>query len=154
MDSEIARIYGKRVRIRVCGLLFEDEAMLVVNHRSLRNHDFWAPPGGGVEFKETIDEALSREVLEESGLQVKVLDFAFGCEFIKDPLHAIELFFWVEKTGGLLRKGYDPELQIIEDLKFMTPYDIMRLPSSHVHGIFKWATTKTEFQQLKGFYRI
>lgn len=154
MDTEVARIYGKRVRIRVCGLLFQDESLLLVNHRLVNGREFWAPPGGGVEFNESIEACLEREVMEESGIKVNVLDFAFGCEFLKDPLHAIELFFWLERTSGELRKGHDPELQIIDETRFVSPIEIQKFHAEEVHGILRRAATKTQFLQLKGFYRI
>ncbi|MEO5975841.1 MAG: NUDIX hydrolase [Chryseolinea sp.] len=154
MDSEIARIYGDRVRVRVCGILFIKDSILLVNHKTIIEGDFWAPPGGGLEFGETFEECLMREMREESGLEVKVLDFGFGCEYIRDPLHAVELFFWIEQTGGVLRNGNDPELQIIEETRFITPQEIASFKSRNMHSIFRRATTKTQFLQLKGFYRI
>ena len=109
MNPEIAEVYGNKVRIRVCGLCWKGESVLMVKHK-FGEKDFWAPPGGGVEFGESIHSALKREFLEETGLQVNVQKFLFGCEFVKASLHAIELFFEVEWVSGELIKGDDPEL--------------------------------------------
>jgi 8-oxo-dGTP diphosphatase len=99
MDQEITALYGKKVRVRVCGLCWEDNKLLLVNHRSLKPVNFWAPPGGGLEFGEKVENALKREFGEETGLEIAVTRFAFGCEYIQDPLHAIELFFHVKRSA-------------------------------------------------------
>jgi 8-oxo-dGTP diphosphatase len=136
MDPAIAKIYGNRVRVRVCGLCYDGDTLLLVNHQSLGKADFWAPPGGGVDFGLSIAETLKKEFLEETNLAIEVGPFAFGCEFIDPPLHAIELFFHVSHTSGKLQKGYDPELQIIKEVAFLTPQQILALPAEHLHGIF------------------
>ncbi len=154
MHEEIAKIYGERLRIRICGLLFKDDQLLLVNHRGLNHGDFWSPPGGGIEYSESIEDSLKREFLEETGLTITVHQFAFGCEFIRQPLHAIELFFWTEQIGGHLGTGYDPEIQLIEGTKFFNPRELVNFAKDALHGIFHIAQSKQDFQQLAGFYRI
>src|SRR5688572_17010203 len=104
MESEIAKIYGNRLRVRVCGICWENDRLLLVNHQ-MPNGDFWAPPGGGLEFGEEAADALKREFKEEANLDIDVGSYLFGCEFIRQPLHAIELFFDVKAVGGLLKTG-------------------------------------------------
>ena len=82
MDKEVARIYGNKVRVRACGVCWQDDRLLMVNHASLTPTDFWAPPGGGVEFGQSIEEALKQEFIEETGLNITPLEFLFGCEYI------------------------------------------------------------------------
>jgi 8-oxo-dGTP diphosphatase len=125
-----------------------------VSHKGLSSPNFWAPPGGGVEFGESLDACLMKEFLEETGLKIKVGKFKFGCEFIQDPLHSIELFFDVGVIAGKLRVGEDPEIQTIDDVKFLTFDEIKSLPSTHVHGIFRHAATSDDLKKLTGFFRI
>lgn len=154
MDPAIANIYGNRVRVRVCGLCYDGDALLLVNHQSLGKADFWAPPGGGVDFGLSIAETLKKEFLEETNLTIDVGPFAFGCEFIHPPLHAIELFFHVSRLSGTLQKGYDPELQIIKEVAFLTPQQILALPAEQLHGVFTKHASEGKLQNLVGFYRI
>ena len=151
MNPEIANIYGNRLRVRVCGLCWDDDKLLLVNHRSLNPGNFWAPPGGGVEYGESLEIALKREFLEETGLEISSLKFAFGCEFIKDPLHAIELFFFVNLTGGTLIQGYDPELQVIQGVRFTSYEEIQSFPATETHGIFRIARNANELQSAVRF---
>ena len=154
MDSEIAKIYGNRLRVRVCGLCWEGDKLLLVNHKSLGEVNFWAPPGGGVDFGETLEIALKREFAEETGILVEVLGFAFGYEYIRNPLHAIELFFQVKQTGGRLLSGYDPEVQVIQGAKFTSDEEIARIPTVEKHGIFQIVRAAKDLHQLSGFYGI
>lgn len=154
MDSEITKIYGNRLRVRVCGLCWDNDNLLLVNHKSLRSSDFWAPPGGGVDYGESLEKALKREFQEETGIQIDLMKFAFGCEYISDPLHAIELFFHVRQRGGKLISGYDPEIQVIQDAKFLSEKEIGLIPPDALHGIFQIAGKAKNLQQLSGFYGI
>ncbi|MGC3944836.1 MAG: NUDIX hydrolase [Chryseolinea sp.] len=154
MSEEISKIYGNRVRVRVCGLLHHRDRLLLVNHSLQDRPIWWGPPGGGVEFGESLEDALKREFLEETKLSITVGQFAFGCEFLEGPLHAIELFFHVSKYEGSPETGQDPEMPLIADVRFMTSEEIASLPGSAIHGIFQVARTKSELLQLKGFFRI
>ena len=154
MENEISRIYGNRLRVRVCGLLHDGDRLLLVNHRLPGRDAWWAPPGGGLEFGETLVETLRREFEEETNLSITVGQFAFGCEYLNDPLHAIELFFWVSRTNGLLRAGDDPELALISDIRYLSMNEISALPPDQTHGIFQVARSLDALQQLKGFYRV
>jgi 8-oxo-dGTP diphosphatase len=152
MDAEIARVYGNRVRIRVCGLCWHTDKLLMVNHKDLKESDFWAPPGGGVEFGESLEAGLKREFMEETNLIVKPGKFLFGCEYIQDPLHAIELFFEATRLSGELQTGKDPELPLIQGAAFFTIKEILDMPQDQVHGIFRMIRSANDIRTLNGFY--
>ena len=56
-------------RIGVYALIFNGESILLAHRRDI---DWWNLPGGGMEAGETVDEAMIREVREETGLKVGV----------------------------------------------------------------------------------
>lgn len=154
MNSEIESVYGHKVRVRVCGLCWRGDRLLMVNHTGLTDGGFWAPPGGGLEFGETAEERLKREFLEETGLHISVGPFQFACEFISGSLHAIELFFQVTMVDGTLKKGHDPELNIIDDVRFMSSPELAAIPANHIHGILLHVNTADDLKTLNGFFRI
>src|SRR5258708_8101194 len=57
-------------RIGVFALIFDDQGRVLLGLR--RDIDWWNLPGGGMEAGETVDEALRREVREETGLETDV----------------------------------------------------------------------------------
>lgn len=54
----------------LCQNLHQRRQVLLVNHKKL---GVWLYPGGHIEPDETPDEALLREIAEETGLKVKIL---------------------------------------------------------------------------------
>lgn len=141
IEKAIIKAFGNKLRLRVSGLLIENDQILLINHHNLgAENDFWSPPGGGLNFGESIDDCLKREFLEETGLNIDVGPFVCVNEFLSPPLHAIELFFFVSKRTGDLQTGLDPELadnrQIIQETTFLPLRQLQKLPPAAYHNIF------------------
>jgi 8-oxo-dGTP diphosphatase len=90
------------------GALIENESGQILLMRSLHNrnpkHEFWVPPGGGVESDEDIRETVRRETLEECGLQVEPLQLAYIEETIWTDTNTrhIKMWFSTKLLGGTL----------------------------------------------------
>ena len=155
MDKSVKEIYGNRLRIRVCGLCRENGRLLMVNHAGLGEGSFWAPPGGGLEFGQSVGETLTREFREETGLTVLVGPLRFVTEYIHLPLHAIELFYDVTVAGGTLRRGSDPEMEnAIQEVQFLTIAEIDAIPAKAKHGAFSLVPTSGRIGELNGYFLI
>ncbi len=124
--------YGGRLRVRVGALVFDRAeapgALLLVEHAGLwDDQPFWTPPGGGVDFGETLPEALVREVQEEVGLAVAPGPLRYALDFVRPPLHAVSFYFEATVEGpfdpAALQVGSDPELgaahQLIRSARFV-----------------------------------
>jgi 8-oxo-dGTP diphosphatase len=91
LNADIGNLYGGSVRVRVGGLCVQEHRILLVNHALYGPEGiFWSPPGGGVQFGESAQQALVREFREETGLDVEVGELLFVHEHIAVPLHAVE----------------------------------------------------------------
>jgi 8-oxo-dGTP diphosphatase len=86
-------------RIGVFALIFNEEKQVLLGHR--RDIDWWNLPGGGMEVGETVDEALRREVREETGLEVKV-ERLVGI-YSKPQKQEVVLTFLCRVIGGTLQ---------------------------------------------------
>ena len=154
MEQDLVKVYGNKVRVRACGVCWKNDELLMVNHHSVTPTNFWAPPGGGVEFGQSIEASLKKEFIEETGLNITPGQFLFGCEFIRQPIHSIELFYEVTIRSGKLRTGSDPEIQIIKDVRFLRPDEISNIPMPELHGIFRLIDSPADLKNLRGFFRI
>lgn len=69
----------KKIQVLVgLGLLVNEENKILLTLRNdpknAQTHKKWEIPGGGVEFGETITQTVKREMKEEVGVDVKILD--------------------------------------------------------------------------------
>ncbi|MFL0201363.1 NUDIX domain-containing protein [Exiguobacterium acetylicum] len=98
------------MRHRVCAALIEEQQILMVElHTPSRT--FWTLPGGGVERGETKEQAVVREVLEETHLHITIERQLYEISIDQ----GIETCFLVQRTSGSSsapRLGIDPELPL------------------------------------------
>ncbi|NLR92027.1 MULTISPECIES: NUDIX domain-containing protein [Flammeovirga] len=154
-SKEVENTFGHRLRVRVCGILIENNKILMAVHKGIGPRGiFWAPPGGGLEYGETVQDALKREFLEETGLDITIKKHLFTHEFFDLPLHGIELFFLVEKTGGTLKLGYDPEMeqQVLENMVFIDFDELQEKHQDEKHHLFRHCNSLKDLIKMEGFY--
>lgn len=121
----IGAVVKKQIRVRVAGVISERGKVLLVCHERDKQR-YWVLPGGGVEYGETMEEALIREFQEEVGLTVKVKQLLLINESIAPDgtRHGIQFTFLVKKTGGKLSVTQDFRLR---DAKFFPWADLPSL---------------------------
>jgi len=79
----------------------------------------WSLPGGRLEFGESIEAAVRREVFEESGLEVQVGPLVEVVEVLDPPYHYVILDYVCRRMGGQLRAGDDAS-----DVVFVRPSEL------------------------------
>ena len=159
IDESIEKEYGNRLRVRVAGICIKKNSILLINHSGLNSqNEFWAPPGGGLNYKESAIECLQREFLEETGLDIVVNQFLKLNEYINPPLHALELFFYVSIIEGSILTGFDPEVsaenQIIKQVKFMSIVELRKIPDSNKHSIFHGLKKIEDLTNETGYFKF
>lgn len=146
--------FGHKIRVRACGLIYDENSILLVNHSQLnKSGEFWAPPGGGVELGESASSALRRELHEECGITVESARFQLINEFINLPLHAVEFFFLIKSYSGTIKKGQDPELkneQIIKETRFVTFRELNIMKESKKHNILHVELSRAVLDSMHG----
>lgn len=157
MKEAVDKLYGNKVRIRICGILIQEDKILLINHNGVgENGSLWAPPGGGLEFGESSEQTLIREFKEETGLDIAVNEFLFVNEFFAPPLQAIELFFNVSVLGGKLSKGSDPEMtadkQIIQEIRFWNFEAIKAENPKLFHAVLKDSLKPNDLLSRRGHF--
>jgi ADP-ribose pyrophosphatase YjhB (NUDIX family) len=96
---------------------------------------YWTFPGGAVELGETLEDAVRREVLEETGLQVELGDVAAVFDRVdRDQAGAVRYHFVVvdyhaRPVGGALRPGSD-----VSDARWFALEDLDHLPMTETAG--------------------
>ncbi|HET8918827.1 MAG TPA: NUDIX hydrolase [Xanthobacteraceae bacterium] len=72
-NTDNARTYPTRPYLAVSAAIFRDGRVLIVRRARPPAHGLYTLPGGGVELGETLEEAIIREVREETGLAIAPL---------------------------------------------------------------------------------
>lgn len=102
---------SRDVRVRVAGILVTGEGLLLIAHK--KNDDvYWLLPGGGVDYGETLNEALEREFAEELNIKVTVNELAFISDSI-DPAgnrHVVNICFTCNYNSGNYLLGNEHRL--------------------------------------------
>ncbi|WP_138430568.1 NUDIX domain-containing protein [Fodinibius saliphilus] len=116
MNADVSA-FAHKLRTRVCGLMVYSGAILLTQiHSPVTDEQLWMPPGGGIDFGETMTDCLKREFREETNLEIEVGELLHLNELVSPPFHAVECYFEVKKKSGSPKLGYDPELEKNEQL--------------------------------------
>ncbi len=158
IEKEIEKKFGGRLRLRVNGLLVEEDKILLIKHQMAEDRCFWNLPGGGMQYGSNVIENLKREFLEETGLEIRVKSFLFVHEFLEPPLHAVELYFDVSKVNDNLTVRQDPELvqerQIITDTGYLSLNEIDKIKKEEKHRIFWELNSINDIRIWKGYFNF
>ncbi len=73
--------------------------------------NYWSIPGGAVEFRETVEETIKREFLEETGLICEVTDFLGYYDYIlqTEHRHWVSLFFVMRNYSRMEPENKEPD---------------------------------------------
>jgi 8-oxo-dGTP diphosphatase len=75
-NDERSRTYPTRPYLAVSAAIFRDGHVLIVRRARAPANGLYTLPGGGVELGETLEEAVVREVMEETSLVVEPVGLA------------------------------------------------------------------------------
>lgn len=111
--SEDDRRYPSRPFLGVGALIFDGRNILLVERGKEPLKGYWSLPGGILETGEKLEEGISREVLEETGLEVEPLSIFEVFERImpdaegRPEYHYVLIDYVCRPVGGHLEAASD-----------------------------------------------
>ena len=95
-------------RIRVAAIIIEDGKILLARHVKA-NKTYWLLPGGGVDFGESLADALVRELKEEACIDISIGHLVMANDSIPPDKHRhiVNLYFTASICGSELKLGSD-----------------------------------------------
>jgi ADP-ribose pyrophosphatase YjhB (NUDIX family) len=125
-----SRQYPERPIVGVGAVIVDEGRVVLVRRRfePLKGH--WSLPGGMVEIGETLEAAVAREMLEETGLEVEVgpvievFDRITRDEERRVRYHYVLVDYLCWHTSGSLRAGSDVDDAIWVDPELLAQYSL------------------------------
>ena len=120
--------YPGSPRVAVGGVVIKEDRVLLVRRGKAPSEGEWAIPGGSVELGETLQEAVRREILEETGISIRVgepihiFDDVRRDEAGHIRFHYVILDFSGEFLSGELRAADDAK-----DARWVSPAEFSQL---------------------------
>lgn len=137
----MAIAYPDQPMVSCHALVVHDGAVLFVKRGGPPYEGYWSLPGGGMSLGETVEEALQRELQEETGLliaPVRLLGYLDGINRDEDGrirYHYVMIYFEAQWTGGTLVAGDDAR-----DAAWLTPAEArQRLLTDSALKCLEWA---------------
>ncbi|WP_024822695.1 MULTISPECIES: HAD-IIA family hydrolase [Aminobacterium] len=119
--------WPEKVEPGVAGIVFDDQGRVLLMRRA--DNELWGIPSGHVEPAERVDQAIVREILEETGLRVRVKRLIgvysdpfsqIICYPNKCTSHFITICFECELIGGHIKRRGVETL----DVNFFSPQEL------------------------------
>jgi 8-oxo-dGTP diphosphatase len=130
-DPDNARIYPTRPYLAVSAAIFRDGRVLIVRRARPPAHGLYTLPGGGVELGETLEQAVIREVREETALDIAPVDLVGYRQAIgRDGAGRVERHFVILPFAARFIGG---EILLNEELAeahWLAPADISSLETT------------------------
>lgn len=94
----------RHVRVGVGAIIADLKGdILLLGSQSAGTEGPWSVPGGALEIGENPEQAMKREVLEETGLSVRAFRFLGYLDFRESGQHWVSLVFHVYSYSGRIR---------------------------------------------------
>ncbi|MEM5871492.1 MAG: NUDIX hydrolase [Candidatus Aenigmatarchaeota archaeon] len=111
-------------------ILTKDKKVLLVKRKFKPFKDFYALPGGFVEYGEKVEDACVREAFEETGLKVKIVRLlGVYSDPKRDPrFHNVSIAFICKRVGGSLKDSKETY-----DVRFFSNSELKKIKLAFDH---------------------
>ncbi|KHF76305.1 MutT/nudix family protein [Acinetobacter sp. neg1] len=126
-------------KIDVRAVVFKDNKLLLAKETQ---DGLWSIPGGWADIGYSAAENAEKEVLEETGLEVKVTRLLSLTDRRKHPhpamfLHVYKAFFWCELIGGELKPSIETSEVGFFGRNELPPISTARVTETQIHQFFE-----------------
>ena len=114
--------------LTVDGILFKDDSLLLIQRKNKPFQGAWALPGGFVDYGEKTEDAVVREVFEETGMKITIRSLlGVYSDPHRDPRrHTVTVAYLVDYINGALHAGDDAH-----DVKYFKYNELPALAFDH-----------------------
>jgi ADP-ribose pyrophosphatase YjhB (NUDIX family) len=126
-----ARTYPQRPFLAVSAAIIRDGKVLVVRRARKPAQHLYSFPGGVVETGETLIQAVTREVHEETALDIEPVALAGHREVIvRDPQNRVERHFVILSFAARWRSGEVVLNEELDDARWLDPSELAGLQTT------------------------
>lgn len=121
----------QKPQLAVSAAIFRDGKVLVVRRARAPAHGLFTLPGGRVEPGETLVEAVAREIMEETALDIEVIALAGYREMMPRDAsgalsgHYVILPFAARWRGGVVTLNHE-----LDEARWVTPGELAQLETT------------------------
>lgn len=124
-------------RVNVRGIVFKSDGTILAQQLTpgldgVLRDSWWCTPGGGLDIGESLEQGLSREMIEETGIAPKIGKLLFIQQFNDGKQEQLEFFFLIENAGDYENINLDNTSHgkiEIEKVEFINPKTENILPT-------------------------
>ncbi len=117
-----------RPQLAVSAGIFRNDQVLLIRRGREPARGLWTFPGGRVEFGETLEQAVTREISEETSLSIEVVSLAGWREMVPPPEQAARGHFVVMSFAARWTGGEVVLNEELEEFAWIDPGDVTRYP--------------------------
>jgi 8-oxo-dGTP diphosphatase len=126
----VMRIYRAKFRASVAAMVFDERGRILLFKHTYRKFE-WGIPAGGLEYNEQPDQAIIREFLEETGIQIKV-ERLLVAESSSEDLN-ISLIYLCKIVSGSFTESSE-----ISEIKYFDVTDLPQMLFAE-KNLIRWA---------------
>ncbi|MCD0420058.1 NUDIX hydrolase [Rubrivivax sp. JA1024] len=127
--TEAAPAQPRHPQLAVSAAIFREGRLLLVRRARMPGKGLYSLPGGRVEFGETLEQAIVREVAEETALPIEIVGLAGRREVLPSAAsaagHYVIMVFAARWAGGEAQLNEE-----LDDARWIAPADLASFPTT------------------------
>jgi 8-oxo-dGTP diphosphatase len=131
-----ARVARPRFRAAVAAIIFNEQGQILLFKHTYRKFE-WGLPAGGLEHREQPRDAIQREFLEETSMEIKVERLLTAISARED--HHISMIYLCTIISGEFKESHE-----ISEMKYFDIHDLPARMLTAEKELIKWAAEEIQ----------